>query len=71
MTSCGGTSITTVRMLTRTIRSIGAKTSTTPGPLGCGSSLPSRNITPRSYSARMLIDITTVDDDDEQNDEHW
>ena len=33
MTSCGGTSMTIVRRLTRTILSIGAKTRITPGPL--------------------------------------
>ena len=69
MTSCGGTSMTTVRRLTRTMRSMGANTRTTPGPFGCGSSLPSRKITPRSYSARMLIDInrytTRINDEDE------
>src|SRR5512135_3569788 len=49
--------MTIVRRLTRTIRSIGAKTRMTPGPLGCGNSLPRRKMTPRSYSARILIEL--------------
>ena len=50
--------MTIVRRLTRTIRSIGANTRMTPGPFGCGSSLPSRKITPRSYSARILMELS-------------
>src|SRR5450759_1954741 len=38
------------------MRSIGAKTRMTPGPFSLGSSLPNRKMTPRSYSARILID---------------
>src|SRR5687768_9885652 len=59
MTSCGGTSKTTVRRLTLIIRSIGANTRITPGPLGCGSSFPSRKTTPRSYSARIFTELIT------------
>ena len=39
----------------RTMRSIGEKTRTTPGPLGVASTRPSRKTTPRSYSARILM----------------
>ena len=46
------------RRLTRAIRSIGANTRMMPGPFGAGSSLPSRKITPRSYSFRILIEVS-------------
>src|SRR5205809_3110548 len=59
MTSCGGTSRATVRRLTRTIRSIGANTRITPGPFGRGNNFPNRKMTPRSYSARILIELIT------------
>src|SRR6266850_3361729 len=54
ITSCGGTSCTTVRSDTRTIRSIGNQISTRPGPLAVPSRRPSRNTTARSYSLRIL-----------------
>ena len=57
ITSCGGTSSTTVRRLTRTIRSMGANTRITPGPFGPTRSLPSLKITPRSYSGRILMEL--------------
>ena len=39
----------------RTIRSIGGNTRITPGPFGIPSTRPSLKITPRSYSARILM----------------
>src|SRR5262245_13035090 len=57
ITSCGGTSMVTVRKLTLTIRSIGRKTRITPGPLAAGNTRPSLKITPRSYSGRILIEL--------------
>ncbi len=50
--------MTIVRRLTLTIRSIGANTRMTPGPFGASSSLPSLNTTPRSYSLRILIELS-------------
>ena len=41
------------------MRSNGAKTRISPGPLGSGSSRPSRKITPRSYSRRILIELSS------------
>ena len=57
-----------MRRLTRTMRSMGANTSTTPGPFGWGRSLPSRKMTPRSYSRRILIELKHVEQDDQQED---
>src|SRR5712692_1847502 len=48
-----------MRSDTRTMRSTGAKTRATPGPLACSSTRPRRKMTPRSYSARILIDEIT------------
>ena len=45
-----------IRSEIRTMRSMGANTSATPGPFGCGKTRPKRKITPRSYSLRILID---------------
>ena len=36
----------------------GAKTKIRPGPFGCGNSLPRRKMTPRSYSARILMELS-------------
>src|SRR5262249_19915931 len=57
ITSCGGTSMVTVRKLTLTMRSIGRNTRITPGPLAAGRTRPSLKITPRSYSGRILIEL--------------
>src|SRR5450759_705155 len=54
MTSCGGTSRTTVRSEMRTMRSKGQKMNVSPGPLGAGESRPSQNVTALSYSLRMF-----------------
>src|SRR5690606_31825939 len=54
ITSCVGTSITIVRRSTRTICWIPGTTMTMPGPLTF-QNRPSRKITPRSYSRRILI----------------
>src|ERR671912_853962 len=59
MTSCGGTSMTIVRRLTRTMRSIGHATNVNPGPFGWSISLPSLKTTARSYSFRILIDANS------------
>src|SRR4026207_562642 len=56
ITSCAGTSRVSTRNETRTMRSMGAKTRMMPGPLGLGSTRPRRKITPRSYSARILME---------------
>src|SRR5579862_1713740 len=45
-----------MRSDTRTIRSMGLNTRITPGPLARDSTRPRRKITPRSYSARILMD---------------
>src|SRR6187549_1386063 len=50
MTSCGGTSRTTVRSGIVTMRSSGQKRKMRPGPLGWGRTRPRRKTTPRSYS---------------------
>ena len=55
MTSCGGTSRTTVRSGMVTIRSSGQKRKMRPGPFGSASTRPRRKTTPRSYSLRTLI----------------
>src|SRR3990170_1673905 len=52
ITSCGGTSITTMRRSTRTICITPGITMIRPGPLTF-QKRPSRNTTPRSYSRRM------------------
>src|SRR5438477_3815400 len=52
MTSCLGTSIVTTRKSIRTIRSTIGMSNTTPGPLA-PINLPSRKMTPRSYSRNM------------------
>ena len=57
MMSCGGTSIASWRSEMRTIRSTGANTRMMPGPFSCPSKRPRRKITPRSYSARILIEL--------------
>src|ERR1019366_5896497 len=57
-TSCDGTSRVSIRRETRTMRSMGANTRMMPGPFGCGSTRPSREITPRSYSRRILIEVS-------------
>src|SRR5207249_11210950 len=57
ITSCVGTSITIVRKLTRTMRSMGQKTQIKPGPLGSGSSRPRRKMTPRSYSRSTFSEL--------------
>ena len=49
ITSCGGTSITTVRRSTRTICWMAGTMMTSPGPF-TRQKRPSRNTTPRSYS---------------------
>ena len=67
ITSCGGTSSTSCRRLMRTIWSIGRKTRMMPGPLGAPSTRPSRKITPRSYSRRILIEFRQVENDDGNN----
>src|SRR5574340_48441 len=62
MTSCGGTSIVTVRRLTRTSLSMKGMMTTTPGPFPPMSPLanrPQRKITPRSYSRSTLNPIRT------------
>ena len=53
-----GSNMTIVRRLTRTIRSMGANTKMTPGPFGASSSFPRRNTTARSYSFRILIELS-------------
>src|ERR1017187_3652748 len=58
-TSCAGTSSVSMRSDTRTIRSTGANTKTSPGPFGSFSNRPSRKITPRSYSRRILIEFSS------------
>ena len=55
--SCGGTSRASCRNEIRTMRSIGANTRMMPGPFAFGSKRPRRKITPRSYSARILIEL--------------
>src|ERR1019366_7573893 len=55
MTSCGGTSRTTVLSEIRTIVSKGQKMSVSPGPFGLGDRRPSQKVTARSYSFRTLI----------------
>src|SRR5512140_3121871 len=55
MTSCGGTSRTTVRREIRIIVSKGQKMNVRPGPWGWGESRPSQNVTALAYSFRMLI----------------
>ncbi len=40
------------------MRSSGANTKIRPGPLASGSRRPRRKITPRSYSARILIELS-------------
>src|SRR6266571_2501148 len=55
ITSCGGTSCTTVRSDTRTMRSIGKNTRAIPGPFAASSSRPRRNTTALSYSFRILM----------------
>src|SRR5437870_2195844 len=57
ITSCVGTSITIVRRLTRTMRSMGQKTQIKPGPLGSASSRPMRKMTPRSYSRSTFSEL--------------
>src|SRR5687768_7764884 len=60
ITSCGGTSIATVRKLTRTSLSMKGMMTTTPGPLppiSPRASRPHRKITPRSYSRSTLNPI--------------
>ncbi len=59
MMSCGGTSSASCRSETRTMRSNGLKTKMMPGPLGSSSRRPRRKITPRSYSARILMQERT------------
>src|ERR1700737_541525 len=58
MMSCGGTSRASWRSEIRTMRSTGTNTRMIPGPLAFGSSRPRRKITPRSYSRRILIELT-------------
>ena len=58
MMSCGGTSSASCRSETRTMRSIGANTRMMPGPFAVPSNRPSRKMTPRSYSARILIEFS-------------
>src|SRR3989338_6576190 len=53
MISCGGISKAISRRLTTTIRSMGNKTKTIPGPLGSPNTRPRRKITPRSYSFKI------------------
>src|SRR5271157_694460 len=47
-----------MRRETRTMRSMGANTRMMPGPFGCGSTRPSRKITPRSYSRSILMEVS-------------
>ena len=56
MMSWGGTSSTTVRRLTRAMRSMGHATRMSPGPLARGRSFPRRKMTPRSYSLRIFTE---------------
>src|ERR1700722_16112044 len=58
MTSCGGTSIASWRRLTRTIWSRGRKIQMRPGPAAACLTRPRRKMTPRSYSLRMLRQLT-------------
>src|SRR6202021_869877 len=58
MMSCGGTSRASWRNETRTMRSIGANTRMTPGPLAALKRRPRRKITPRSYSANILTELS-------------
>src|SRR5947209_4314961 len=58
MMSCGGTSNASCRSEMRTIRSIGANTRKMPGPLASLSRRPRRKMTPRSYSGRILIELS-------------
>ena len=53
-----------MRRLTRTIRSIGAKTRMTPGPFGCGSSFPSRKMTRALVLVQDLDRAEQVEDHD-------
>src|SRR5215472_14586080 len=53
MTSCGGTSSVSIRMLMRVSVSMGQKTILRPAPLACGCMRPSRSTTPRSHSLMM------------------
>src|SRR6266853_4282093 len=61
MMSCGGTSMVSNRKLMRYSVSMGQKTKFTPPLLASGTSLPSRNTTPRSHSlitySEFLIQI--------------
>src|ERR1700733_1588988 len=59
MMSCGGTSSTSCRSVTRTIWSKGRKMRMTPGPFGVGIAWPRRKTTARSYSRRILIEPRT------------
>ena len=59
MTSCGGTSSTTVRSDILIMRSIGQNRKKMPGPLACGSTRPRRKITARSYSLSTRIQRET------------
>src|SRR5436309_13629531 len=58
MMSCGGTSNASCRSEMRTILSIGAKTRKMPGHLASLSRRPGRKMTPRSYSGRILIELS-------------
>src|SRR5260370_29193712 len=57
-TSCGGTSRLARRSEIRTMRSIGRKTRISPGPFGCGKTRPRRKTTARSYSERILMEVS-------------
>ncbi|MCY1212827.1 hypothetical protein D9M72_245760 [compost metagenome] len=58
ITSCGGTSITTVRRSTLTICCTAGISSTRPGPL-TRQKRPSMNTTPRSYSRSTRNEVIT------------
>ena len=58
ITSCGGTFSVTVRRSTLTIRSMSGISTISPGPF-CAISRPSRKMTPRSYSRRILIEAAS------------
>src|SRR5215212_1056311 len=59
--SWGGTSIVTVLRSILTIRSTTGRRMKSPGPLGPPCTLPSRKITPRSYSLTILMALNMTE----------
>src|SRR5215207_9201202 len=60
MTSWGGTSKVTILKSTLTILSTPGSRMKSPGPLGPPLTLPSRKMTPRSYSLTTLIELIKI-----------